>query len=131
MSVPSSRPLSPHLQIYRWPISMALSILHRITGMALFFGTLLWVWWLVAAAMGDDAFDSAQWFLASWLGQIMLVGWTFALFFHLANGVRHLFWDVGLGYEKPTAKATAWAVLVFSAAMTVLAWVAGYTVWLA
>ena len=102
MSVTRSRPLSPHLQVYRWPISMALSILHRVTGMALFFGTLLWVWWLLAAAVGDDPFDSAQWFMGSWLGQIMLLGWTFALFFHLANGVRHLFWDMGKGFELPS-----------------------------
>jgi succinate dehydrogenase / fumarate reductase cytochrome b subunit len=109
---------------------MALSILHRVTGLALFIGTLLWVWWLIAAAVGDDAFASAQWFLGSWLGQILLLGWTWALFFHLANGIRHLFWDIGKGYEIPTINATGWAVVAFSVAMTAFVWVAGYVVWL-
>lgn len=131
MSVTRTRPLSPHLQVYRPQITSVLSILHRLTGIALFFGTLIWVWWLVGAAIGDDAFDSAAWFMGSWLGQILLIGWTWALFYHLANGIRHLFWDIGKGFELETVTATGVAVLVFACAMTVVAWVAGYIVWYA
>lgn len=131
MSVTRTRPLSPHLQVYRPQITSVLSILHRLTGIALFFGTLIWVWWLVGAAIGDDAFDSATWFMGSWLGQIMLIGWTWALFYHLANGIRHLFWDIGKGFELETVSATGWAVVIFAFAMTVVAWVAGYIVWYA
>ncbi|MEZ5669330.1 MAG: succinate dehydrogenase, cytochrome b556 subunit [Alphaproteobacteria bacterium] len=131
MPAPSSRPLSPHLQVYRLPLLAKLSILHRMTGVALFFGTVIWVWWLIAAAVGDDAFEAARWFIGSWLGQIMLVGWTFALFFHLANGIRHLGWDAGLGFELKAANATGWLVVMFALGMTVLVWVAGYIVWLA
>src|SRR5215470_13862202 len=95
--MPASRPLSPHLQIYRWPITMALSIGHRATGLALSVGTLLLVWWLVALAMGPQAFALAQGFIGSWLGKLLLLGWSFSLFFHLANGIRHLVWDTGQG----------------------------------
>ena len=130
MSVTRSRPLSPHLQIYRWQISMVLSILHRMTGVALFFGTVIWVWWLVAAAIGEDEFETAQWFIGTWLGQILLLGWTWALFYHLANGIRHLFWDIGRGYEIATMTVSGWAVVLSSFALTAASWVAGYVVWL-
>jgi succinate dehydrogenase / fumarate reductase, cytochrome b subunit len=130
MSATRSRPLSPHLQVYRWQISMVLSILHRMTGVALFFGTLLWVWWLVAAAVGEDEFETARWFIGTWLGQILLLGWTWALFYHLANGIRHLFWDIGKGYEIGTMTASGWAAVLSSFALTAAAWVAGYVVWM-
>jgi succinate dehydrogenase / fumarate reductase, cytochrome b subunit len=93
--MPASRPLSPHLQIYRPQITSVLSISHRATGLALSLGTLLLVWWLVALARGPEAFASVQSFVGSWLGRLLLLGWTFSLFFHLANGIRHLCWDAG------------------------------------
>ena len=123
--MPASRPLSPHLQIYRWQITSVLSILHRFTGLALSVGTLLLVWWLVALASGPDAFATAQAFVGSWLGRLLLLGWSFSLFFHLANGIRHLFWDAGYGFEIKTTTASGWAVVVASVALTVIAWVAG------
>ena len=123
--MPASRPLSPHLQIYRWQITSVLSILHRFTGLALSVGTLLLVWWLVALATGPDAFTTAQAFMGSWLGRLLLLGWSFSLFFHLANGIRHLFWDAGYGFEIKTTTASGWAVVVASVALTVIAWVAG------
>ncbi len=123
--MPASRPLSPHLQIYRWQITSVLSILHRFTGLALSVGTLLLVWWLVALASGPDAFATAQACVGSWLGRLLLLGWSFSLFFHLANGIRHLFWDAGFGFEIKTTTASGWAVVVTSVALTVIAWVAG------
>ena len=120
-----SRPLSPHLQIYRPQITMVLSILHRGTGIALSVGTLMLVWWLVAAATGPAAFASAQGFITSWFGLLLLLGWTFALFFHLCNGIRHLFWDAGHGFEIKTFYASGWAVVAASGGLTVLAWIIG------
>lgn len=131
MSATRSRPLSPHLQVYRLPLSAILSILHRLTGIALFLGSVVWVWWLLGAAIGDEAFASAQWFIGSWLGQIILLGCTWSMFHHLGNGIRHLFWDIGKGYELETAHATGWAVVVFGVGMTLIAWIAGYIIWLA
>ena len=96
------RPLSPHLQVYRWPISMALSILHRVTGVALGIGTLLFTWWLVATASNDVVFDQAQWFMGSALGLLLLFGWSLALIFHFFSGIRHLVWDAGVGFDAPT-----------------------------
>ena len=123
--MPASRPLSPHLQIYRRQITSVLSISHRATGLALSAGTLLLVWWLVALARGPEAFASAQGLVGSWVGRILLLGWTFSLFFHLANGIRHLFWDAGYGFEIKTTTASGWAVVVASVALTLIAWVAG------
>jgi len=119
------RPLSPHLQIYRRQITSVLSISHRATGVALSVGTLLLVWWLVALASGPAAFATAQGFIGSWLGRLLLLGWTFSLFFHLANGIRHLFWDAGYGYELKTTYASGWTVVVASVVLTVLAWGVG------
>jgi succinate dehydrogenase / fumarate reductase cytochrome b subunit len=122
----SRRPLSPHLQIYRWQYTSVLSILHRITGVALAVGTLLLVYWLVATAAGPDAFATAQGFIGSILGRLMLFGWTVALFYHLANGIRHLLWDAGRGFELRTAYASGWAVVIATAALSLIAWIAGY-----
>ena len=122
---PAQRPLSPHLQIYRWQLTSMLSITHRMTGIALSIGALFLVWWLVAAATSDGAFAAAQWFFGSWLGLLMLLGWTFCFFFHLANGIRHLVWDTGRGFDLPTAYASGWAVVAASAALTVVAFIAG------
>jgi len=116
------RPLSPHLQVYRWPISMALSIGHRVSGVGLAIGTLLMTWWLVAAAVSDRAFANVQWFLGSWLGLLLLFGWSWALCFHMFNGLRHLLWDVGWGFEIPRAYLTGWTVVAASLVMTALIW---------
>jgi succinate dehydrogenase / fumarate reductase cytochrome b subunit len=123
------RPLSPHVQIYRWPISMVLSILHRVTGVALGVGTLLLTWWLIAAATSDAAFAAAQWFIGSAFGLLLLFGWSLALFFHLYSGVRHLIWDAGVGFDSPTYNVTGWAVVIATGVSTVLVWVIGLAVW--
>jgi succinate dehydrogenase / fumarate reductase cytochrome b subunit len=123
-AIPAPRPLSPHLQIYRWQWTMALSILHRITGVALAVGTLLVVWWLLAAALGPEAYREAQAVLGHWLGQLLLFGWTVALFYHLFNGIRHLLWDAGRGFELRTAHASGIAVLAATALATAITWVA-------
>ena len=123
------RPLSPHLQIYRWQLTSVLSILHQITGVALTAGTILLVWWLIAAANGPESFESAQWFLGSWLGLLLLFGWSVALFYHLCNGIRHLWWDTGSGLDLRSVYASGWAVLVGTAVLTILAWVIGMLQW--
>ncbi len=117
------RPLSPHLQVYRPQLTSVLSILHRITGVALAVGTLLLVWWLVAAAAGPAPFAAAQGFIGSTIGLILMVGWSFALFYHLCNGIRHLFWDAGLGFELTTVYRSGWAVVGAAAALTAIAWI--------
>ena len=122
-----NRPLSPHLQVYRPQLTSILSILHRATGVALAIGTLLLVWWLIAAASGADEFAAVQAFIGSWIGRLLLLGWTFSLFYHLCNGIRHLFWDAGMGFELPAAYASGWIVVLASIALTVIAWVWGYT----
>jgi succinate dehydrogenase / fumarate reductase cytochrome b subunit len=104
---PFGRPLSPHLQIYRWPITMAASITHRATGIALAAGTLFLSWWLIAAASGPDAYAVFIRAAANPLGEIVLFGFLWSLAFHLLNGIRHLAWDVGYGFKVPTAKLTA------------------------
>jgi succinate dehydrogenase / fumarate reductase cytochrome b subunit len=120
------RPLSPHLQIYRWQITSVLSILHRLTGIALAIGTLVLVYWLIAAAMGAEEFATAQMLVGSVLGRLLLFGWSLALFYHLANGIRHLVWDMGAGFELATATRSGWAVLVVTLALTLAAWICGY-----
>ena len=123
------RPLSPHLQVYRWPITMAGSILNRMTGVSLSVGSLLLVWWLVAAAAGPEAFAQVQGFAGSWIGLVMLLGWTASLFYHLYGGMRHLVWDAGFGFEPRSLNPMTWAVLGLTAASTALVWVIGLSVW--
>jgi succinate dehydrogenase / fumarate reductase cytochrome b subunit len=120
------RPLSPHLQVYRWQLTSVLSILHRITGVALAIGTLLLVYWLVATAAGPMAFATAQEIIGSVPGRLLLFGWTVALFYHLLNGIRHLMWDAGRGFELRTAYASGWAVVTGAVALSLLAWIVGY-----
>lgn len=124
-----NRPLSPHLQVYRWQWTMALSILHRITGVALGLGSLLLVYWLTAAATGPEAYARAQGFIGSWFGLLLLFGFSLALFYHLANGIRHLFWDTGRGFELKTAYASGLAVIVAAVVLTGFAWVIGLSMW--
>lgn len=119
------RPLSPHLQIYRPQFTSVLSILHRVTGVVLGLGALLLVYWLAAAAAGPEAFAEARALAGSWLGWLVLLGFSWALFYHLCNGVRHLFWDAGMGYELTTARITAWCAVIASFVLTALAWGAG------
>jgi succinate dehydrogenase / fumarate reductase cytochrome b subunit len=123
------RPLSPHVQVYRWPLSMALSILHRITGVALGAGTLLLTWWLVAAAVSDQAFATAQWFIGSAFGLLLLFGWSLALVFHFYSGIRHLAWDAGFGFESQDYNTSGWAVVIATGVTTVLVWAIGLAVW--
>jgi succinate dehydrogenase / fumarate reductase cytochrome b subunit len=104
---------------------MALSILHRASGVGLSVGTLLMVWWLLALADGAASFDLVQSFVAHWFGKLCLLGWTWALFYHLCNGIRHLGWDVGLGFELDTARNTGYLVLAASVVLTGLAWLVG------
>ncbi len=120
------RPLSPHLQVYRFEWTMAYSITHRITGVGLSVGALLLVWWLMALASGPDAFATVQAFIGSWIGRLLLFGWTWALFYHLANGIRHMMWDIGWGFELKTAAFTGHIVAVSSVVLTLLAWIIGY-----
>ncbi len=121
------RPLSPHLQIYRWPVTMATSILHRATGCALAAGTLLLAWWLAAAAAGPEYYAMVQSILGSILGRLVLLGFSWALFYHLLNGIRHLFWDAGHGYSIPVANKSGWAVIIGSVVLTLLAWILAYS----
>lgn len=120
------RPLSPHIQIYRWQITMASSILHRATGVALGAGTLLLAWWLVAAATGAQYYAFVHMVLGSWLGRLVLLGFTWALFYHLCNGIRHLAWDVGYGYDKAVATRSAWAAVIGATLLTLVAWILAY-----
>ena len=122
------RPLSPHLQVYRWPISMALSILHRASGCALGVGTLLMTWWLASAARSEASFDTAQWFMGSILGKLLLFGWSLALFFHLCCGIRHLWMDSGRGFEKAEYDLSAKIVLGATVVLTVGAWIVALAV---
>lgn len=120
-----NRPLSPHIQIYRLPLLALISITHRGTGMVLSAGTLLLAYWLGSAAAGPEAFARASAFMGSPLGRLLLLGFSAALFYHLANGVRHLFWDAGFGFELPQAKASGIAVIAATILLTAAAWTAG------
>ncbi|MBO6629950.1 MAG: succinate dehydrogenase, cytochrome b556 subunit [Alphaproteobacteria bacterium] len=120
------RPVSPHLQVYRLIPTMMMSIVHRITGGALYFGTLLVAWWLLAAAISPAYFDFVNGIYGSFLGRLVLFGYTWALLHHMLGGVRHLIWDTGSMLEKTTATKMAWATLAGSATLTVLVWIAGY-----
>jgi len=116
------RPLSPHLSVYRWPITMTLSILHRATGAGLSLGFVVLAVWLTSAATSAECYAAVNGILQSTIGQLLLIGWSFAFFFHLSNGVRHLFWDVGRGFEKHQANASAWFVIVLTVALTIALW---------
>ena len=117
-----NRPLSPHLQVYKPQLTSILSISHRATGIALAAGTLLLVWWLVAAATGGEAFATAQGFFGSWFGILILFGFSYALMYHLCNGIRHLFWDAGYGFELETAYKSGWMTVGASVVLTIVAW---------
>lgn len=107
---------------------MTMSIMHRITGAALYFGTLLLAAWLIAAAVSEDAFNMVSAIYSSWIGRLVLFGYTWALLHHLAGGVRHFIWDMGAGLEKHTATKIAWATLAFSLPATIVVWVLAFAV---
>lgn len=112
-----NRPVSP-FWIYRWQITMTMSILHRATGVALAAGSLALVYWLLAASMGPDVYAQAQALFGSWVGRILLWGWTFSLFYHLCNGIRHLCWDAGWGFDIKTMYITGYTVWVAAIVLT-------------
>ena len=116
------RPLSPHLSIYRWPVTMVSSILHRATGVAMAVGFIVLVGWLFDAASGPEVYAGFIAVMDSTLGCVALVGFSWAFFYHLANGIRHLVWDTGRGLEKEQASASAWFVIVASVALTTIFW---------
>ena len=116
------RPISPHLQVYKPQITSVLSIFHRITGVALTFGLILLVAWIFTLSLGEDYFQYFVMFIKSWFGLLILFGFTFALNYHLCNGIRHLFWDAGYGYEIETVHKSGLAVLVVSFVLTILIW---------
>lgn len=121
-----SRPLSPHLTIYSWPVTMATSIVHRATGMALAAGTLVFAWWVIAAATGPEAYATFQSIANTPLGQFVLFGFVWSLSYHLLNGLRHLAWDIGYGFNIKTASATGILVFVLSVVVAVLIFLAAY-----
>jgi succinate dehydrogenase / fumarate reductase cytochrome b subunit len=123
----TARPLSPHLTVYRWQIQMVTSIVHRATGVFLALGMGLLVWGLLALANGAEAFANVRAFCASWIGLVLLLGWTWSLAFHLLNGVRHLLQDLGLGYEPRQFVRNGWLVTIASFALTAVVWVAALT----
>ena len=120
------RPLSPHIQVYKFMLSYVMSGFHRVSGLALYFGVLLLAWWLVAAAAGPNAYGNFEWFIGSWIGKLVLLGYTWALLHHLLGGVRHLIWDLGYGFEPSERELLALATIVGSVALTVLVFVVGY-----
>ncbi|MGH8224974.1 MAG: succinate dehydrogenase, cytochrome b556 subunit [Gammaproteobacteria bacterium] len=129
-----SMPIAPHIGIYRWRITMTLSILHRASGIVLYSGALGLVYWLLALSLGPHAFATASWFFHLWIGQALLCLWSLAFFYHLLNGIRHLFWDAGHGFDKPIHKASGalayrvsgWLVVVSALVLTAAAWIFGW-----
>jgi succinate dehydrogenase / fumarate reductase, cytochrome b subunit len=126
MTVKIERPLSPHLQTYRWTLTMAMSIVHRITGCALYAGTILLAWWLVATASGPAAYATLQGFASSFLGRLILLGYTWALIHHLLSGLRHLIWDLGYGFGPAEREWLTRAALIGGIVLTILLWIVGY-----
>jgi succinate dehydrogenase / fumarate reductase cytochrome b subunit len=136
------RPLSPHLQVYRWPVSMVLSIGHRITGVALSLGALLMTLWLVAAAASEPAFTTVQDFIGSGVGVALLLCWSAALLLHLFLGIRHLVWDAGWGFgslaqqepvrpgfENRVYRITGWGAICMAAIVTLIVWIVAFVTW--
>ena len=124
----SARPLSPHLQIYKPMLTMVMSIMHRITGVGLYFGIILLMWWLTAASISDSYFDFVQGFFGHWFGRLLLFGFTWALIHHALGGLRHLLWDTGRGFDLNMVEWLARANLAGSIVLTLLLWIIGYGV---
>ena len=121
-----SKPLSPHLQVYRPQVTSVLSITHRATGVFLSFAAILLTYWLASAAYGPESFARAQALMESWFGRLVLFGFTFSLFYHLCNGVRHLGWDLGWGFELVKLRITGVIVIISALALTVVSWMMAY-----
>ncbi len=121
-----NRPLSPHLGIYRPQLTSVLSILHRMTGVAMVAGALIFTYWITAAAYGPEHFERAQSVLGSWFGRVVLLCLTVSLYYHLCNGIRHLAWDAGLGFALPRLQATGWLVVAATLVLTLITWFAAY-----
>jgi len=117
-----NRPLSPHLQIYKPQLTSILSITHRGTGVFLSIGALFFCYWLLAIANGSDAYSDIQNHMTAWYGQILLLAWVFSLYFHLCNGIRHLFWDIGLGFEIKTTYLSGYIVVAATILLTIITW---------
>jgi succinate dehydrogenase / fumarate reductase, cytochrome b subunit len=122
------RPLSPHIGIYKFTMTMAMSIAHRITGIGLYVGVLLLAWFLIAASTDAAAFGVFSAFIESIIGRLVLFGFTWALFHHLIGGIRHFIWDAGYGMDEPLRDQLAWATLIGGFALTIFAWAIGYAV---
>ncbi len=121
------RPLSPFMT-YRWTLTMAMSIVHRITGIALYVGTLLLAWWLIATASGPGAYANIQGFTSSWIGRVVVFGYTWALMHHMFSGIRHFIWDLGYGFKATERESLTWAALIAGITATVLIWIVAYAV---
>lgn len=117
-----SRPLSPHLLIYKPQITMVMSIMHRITGVGMYFGMALIAWWLTAAAMGQGALNSFNFVMANWFGQLILFGFTWSLFHHMLGGIRHFIWDFGHGFSEGMRFGMAWFTLIGGFVLAVIVW---------
>jgi len=128
MNTSSRHPTSPHLQIYRLPLTALLSITHRATGVFLAIGAVLFIWVLATLSAGPESYANVQPILQSWFGQLVLFGITFSLYFHFCNGIRHLFWDVGMGFELETSDKTAKLAIVVSVILTIATWVVAVSV---
>jgi succinate dehydrogenase / fumarate reductase cytochrome b subunit len=126
IKAPVERPLSPHLFIYKPTLTMLMSVAHRISGAGLYFGTLLLAWWLLAAATGPNAYAGIGSFMSSFLGRVILFGYTWALMHHMLGGIRHLIWDTGRGFGARERELLAIASLVGSISLTIIIWVLGY-----
>src|SRR5262245_19672260 len=122
---PVHRPLSPHLQVYRWQLTSVMSILHRATGIALSVGAIYLAIWVMCAALKPDTYAAFQGFNTSILGRLLLGGWLFSAFYHLCNGIRHLFWDAGYGFEIKDAYRSGWVVVAVSLIATLASWIVG------
>jgi len=125
---PVQRPISPHLQIYRLTVTLVMSGLHRITGMALYFGSVLLVWWLIAVASGPNAYANAQWVMGTLIGRLVLLGYSWALIHHALGGIRHLIWDTVHGLEPNEREWLARATIVGSLGLTAILWIIGYMI---
>lgn len=121
-----ARPLSPHIQIYRWTLTMMLSIFHRATGIALYAGTALLAWWLLAAASGPEAYAQVQTVSSAWYGRLVLFGYTWALFHHMFGGIRHFIWDTGRGFDLKHVEILARITAFVPPLLTLGVWVAAY-----
>lgn len=117
-----NRPLSPHLSVYKWQVANTLSILHRATGVFMTLGSLAFAAWIVSAAVGPDSYDRVLSLLGGPLGLLVLFGWSFAFFYHLGNGIRHLVWDAGYGFDKQVARMSGWFTFIAALLATAAFW---------